>query len=136
MNARGREFDVNAWLSKAQEDELTCRSLLRHRDGASGVVCFHAQQMAEKFLKALLIAKTEEYPRIHDLKRLATLLEPSVPDIFTLDEEFNVLNKFYPTTRYPGDFPEGFTWKDAEAAYAAAERIKKFVNGRLKTIEV
>ena len=36
-------------------------------------------------------------------------------------------------TRYPGDFPEGFSWKDADDAFNSAERIKEFVLKKLRT---
>lgn len=129
------ELNIDAWIRKAEEDELSCRALLKHRDSPPGPSCFFAQQMAEKYLKALLITHSQNFPKIHDLKRLATLIEPFIPDIFTLDNEFNTLNKFYVTTRYPGDFPEGFSWKDAEEAFDAALRIKEFVLEKLKLKE-
>lgn len=126
------ELNIDQWIEKATEDELTCQSILKHKDAPSGPVCFCAQQMAEKYLKALLIFHSQDFPKIHDLKRLATLLEPYVKNIFELEEKFNVLNKFYAVTRYPGDFPEGFSWKDAEEAFEAAIRIKEFVLEKIK----
>ncbi|TSC68534.1 MAG: HEPN domain-containing protein [Parcubacteria group bacterium Gr01-1014_66] len=122
------ELHIHAWIQKAEEDELTCRSLLKHRDAPPAPCCFCAQQMAEKYLKALLIFHSKNFPKIHDLKRLATLIDPYESDIFpSLEDDFNVLNKFYATTRYPGDFPEGFSWQDAETSLNAALRIKEFV---------
>lgn len=132
MPAINRQPYVNRWLEKAQEDELTCRSLITHRDAAPGPACFHAQQIAEKYLKALLIRHGQGIPKVHDLKRIATLLERFEPKIFQLEDEFSILNKYYPATRYPGDFPEGFSWEDAQAALAAAIRIKAFVSEKMK----
>lgn len=130
------ELNINKWIQKAKEDELTCKSLLKHRDAPPAPVCFCAQQMAEKYLKTLLIFHSEDFPKIHDLKRLATLLEPYVSDIFELEEEFNVLNKFYAATRYPGDFPEGFSWKDAKEAFEAALGVKEFVLTKIESKKV
>lgn len=45
--------------------------------------------------------------------------------------EAKFLTDFYVTTRYPGDYPE-FTWRDAETAYEAAQRVKEFVLKKLK----
>lgn len=125
------ELNINLWLERVEDDELNCRSILKHRDAPPGPMCFWAQQMAELSLKALLIHHSKKFPKVHDLKKIATLLEPFVPKIFSLEEEFNILNKFYTTTRYPGDFPEGFSWKDAEEAFAAATLIKEFVLKKL-----
>ncbi len=121
------ELNIQEWIEKANEDELSCRSFLKHKDAPPSSACFFSQQMAEKCLKALLIFHQKEFPKTHDLKRIATLLEPFESNIFELEKEFNVLNKYYATTRYPGDFPEGFSWYDAEEAFEAAKRIKEFV---------
>jgi len=123
---------IPEWFRIAEEDELTLRSILKHRDAPPSMACFHAQQMAEKLLKVLLVAYKKENPKIHDLKRLATILESSVSNIFDLDESLTFLNKFYITTRYPGDFPEGFSWKDAEQALNASVQIKEFVIKQLE----
>jgi HEPN domain-containing protein len=131
MKQKG-ELNVYIWIEKAHDDELTCLSLLTHRDAPPTSVCFIAQQMAEKHMKALYIFFGEELHKIHDLKKLATILEKHVSNIFDLEEEFNILNKYYTTTRYPGDFPEGFSWHDAEEAFKAATRIKEFVLEKIK----
>ena len=129
---RPSELNTDKWIEKATEDELSIKVLLKHRDAPPSPVCFHSQQMAEKYLKALLIFHNQNFSKVHDLKRLATLIEPFVPDLFNLENEFNILNKFYTTTRYPGDFPEGFSWQDAEEAFRAATAIKEFVLERMK----
>lgn len=130
------ELNIDLWFKKAEEDELSCRSFLKHRDAPPAACCFCAQQMAEKYLKAFLISRSKNFPKIHDLKRLATLIEPYESDIFSfLEDDFNVLNKFYATTRYPGDFPEGFSWQDAEQAFDVALRIKEFVLTRIERVE-
>jgi HEPN domain-containing protein len=40
-------------------------------------LCFNAQQAAEKAIKALLIKHDVEFPYVHDLTELLTLLEGS-----------------------------------------------------------
>lgn len=117
---------VRVWLSKAEEDDLTCASLITHKDAAPAVACFHAQQMAEKYLKTLLVFHKRDFPKAHDLRMLATLLMDVEPAIMGFESEFVILNKYITTTRYPGDFPEGFSWPDAEEAYNAAVNIKEF----------
>ncbi len=126
------DVNVNTWIKVADNDELTCISFFTHRDAPPSAACFVSQQMAEKYLKALCIFFGEQLHKIHDLKKLATILEKYAPDIFDLEEEFNILNKYYATTRYPGDFPEGFSWKDAEEAFEAATHIKDFVLKKIK----
>lgn len=120
---------VQKWLERVADDELACRAVLK--ESVPSVACFLSQQIAEKMLKVLLVHHGVNAPKIHDLKKLATLLEPLVPDIFSLEEEYNILNKYYATTRYPGDVPEGFSRRAAEEAFESALRVKDFVMPRL-----
>lgn len=47
---------VAEWIAKVEEDYRTAERELRVRKAPShDVVCFHAQQCAEKYLKALLL---------------------------------------------------------------------------------
>lgn len=53
-------------------------------------LCFDAQQAAEKALKALLVAHKVEFPYVHDLAHLVSLVEETgtvVPEaIYRADE--------------------------------------------------
>src|SRR3989344_2764104 len=120
---------INEWIARANDDELNARSVLKHRDGTPANVCFLSQQMAEKYLKALLLSYTGDYPRTHDLNQLASLLEDYVSSIFyEMKSEIGFLNPYYVTTRYPADVSiESFTWEMAEQAFKATEKIKEFV---------
>lgn len=128
------ERSVHKWLERVADDELSCRAVLK--EGAPSVACFLSQQIAEKMLKALLVHHGVSAPKIHDLKKLATLLEPLVPDIFSLEEGYNILNKYYATTRYPGDIPEGFSRRAAEEAFETALGVKDFVMPKLGNADV
>ncbi|UWZ79789.1 HEPN domain-containing protein [Geoalkalibacter halelectricus] len=64
MNPAARE-----WLAKAREDFLAVEKLADD-DDLSNVAAFHAQQCAEKSLKAVLEASGQKVPRTHDLIRL------------------------------------------------------------------
>lgn len=48
--------DPQAWAARAEEDYLLARSALRRRVPLMYGATFHAQQCAEKYLKALLTA--------------------------------------------------------------------------------
>ncbi len=60
------------WIIKAQEDEKAVKALLREKVSFS-VACFLSQQIAEKSLKAFLVANNKEAPKIHQLERLIGL---------------------------------------------------------------
>lgn len=112
------------WLRRADDDELSMQAVLQ--SGAPSTACFLAQQMAEKYLKALLVYKQNDFPKVHDLLDLETRLLKLVPGITTLHDEPNQLNRYYIETRYPGDYPE-FTKVEAQSAAEAVLRIKEYV---------
>lgn len=131
MREENKKIILGRWFKKGDEDELNASSILKHRDGTPSAVCFLSQQMAEKYLKALLIFYDQEIVKIHDLLRLESTLADFASDIRELHEDMDLLNDFYIETRYVGDFPE-FTWSDAEKAYDAAKRIKEFVTEKVR----
>jgi HEPN domain-containing protein len=112
------------WARKAEEDELSIQAVLR--EGAPSTACFLAQQMAEKYLKGLLVFHGKRLPKVHDLLQLETLLLDIIPDIRSIHDDLDFLNRYYVETRYPGDYPE-FTKEEGQRAYEAALRVKAFV---------
>ncbi len=128
---RGSKEVVELWFSKANDDELNIKSILKHRDGTPSAACFLSQQMAEKYLKGLLVFEKNELVKTHHLIKLKEIISDVVPDINMIHNEASILNDYYIETRYPGDFPE-FSWDDAEKAYAAAKKIKEFVLAKTK----
>lgn len=91
-----------AWLASARSD-LELAQVPRSEGILREALCFHAQQAAEKALKALLIACGIPFPKTHNIK---TLLE-RIPDGHPLpDEVLNAagLTDYAVLTRYPGDY--------------------------------
>jgi len=125
-NSSGSQRLIQEWLDYAHNDGLSAKSILTHRDGHPNGACFLSQQMAEKYLKALLIFYKKRVPKVHDLLELETILVAVDPAVQELHEDLTILNRYYIATRYPGDYPE-FSWKDAKEAYNAAVRVKDFV---------
>lgn len=62
-------------LRKAGEDAATVEKLAPDRDIADSVVGFHAQQAAEKAMKAVLAAHGDRFPWTHDLRHLMDRLD-------------------------------------------------------------
>ncbi len=112
------------WFRKAEEDLLSVRAILK--EGAPSTACFLSQQIAEKYLKGLLVLLNKPFPKVHDLLVLETLLQAAFPDIRSVHSDLLLLNRYYIETRYPGDFP-AFSREEAKAAFDAALRIKEFV---------
>lgn len=131
MKEENKKIIVGRWIKKAEEDELNIQSILKHKDGTPSVACFLSQQMAEKYLKALLIFFDLELVKVHDLIKLSSFLKNDVSRIKEIGNETALLNQYYIETRYVGDYPE-FFWREAEEAYMAAKKIKEFVLERIK----
>jgi len=56
-----------AWLEKARRDLTMAELAQAQGENFADQVCFHAQQCAEKALKAVLIAAGRVPPHVHDL---------------------------------------------------------------------
>ena len=115
---------TDRWLGFAREDlqmaDLALSSEIYNQ------ACFHAQQCAEKSLKAMIVFQGVVTPRLHAITDLANLL----PEAWLSDlrEEIGSLDDYYIPTRYPdalpGSLPEGLPGKaDAESAVALARRL-------------
>jgi HEPN domain-containing protein len=66
-------------------------------------VCFHCQQSAEKYLKALLEELGLKVPRVHNLDDVLNLLLRHHPALRSLRRGLIFLTDFAVETRYPGD---------------------------------
>lgn len=65
------------WIAKAEGDFATARRELAATNLPNyDAVCFHAQQCAEKYLKAFLQESGIAFPKIHDLAALLTSALP------------------------------------------------------------
>lgn len=62
-------------LRKAREDASAVEKLASDGEMADSVVGFHAQQAAEKAMKAVLVSRGDEFPWTHDLRHLMDRLE-------------------------------------------------------------
>lgn len=60
------EDDPRAWVAKAEEDFEMARLALRRKKPLTDPACFHAQQCAEKYLKGMLVARGQIFPKTHD----------------------------------------------------------------------
>jgi HEPN domain-containing protein len=71
-----RDF-VRQWLKKAEEDINAAKTLLPHEMSFLFTVGFHAQQSAEKYLKAYLTWHQVEFRKTHDLGELLDIIATS-----------------------------------------------------------
>lgn len=120
---------VEEWVSKAEGDFATAGRELRARKSPNyDAVCFHCQQCAEKYLKAILQENELRIPKIHFLLELLAMILKIDSSYEFLKADLEVLEDYSVKFRYPGDFAE----KDqAQAAYAAVGVVRTFVRQKL-----
>jgi HEPN domain-containing protein len=114
---------------KASTDEFALEKLIDDADAPDDVIGFHAQQAAEKLLKAALANAGVTPPRIHDITRLIKLLKDaglSPPPAVT---EARNLTPWAVEFRYE-DLPEEKL--DRVATRENVAQVRKWVNGLLK----
>jgi HEPN domain-containing protein len=92
------------WVSIAEGDFATaCREMRARKSPNYDSACFHAQQCAEKYLKARLQEAGRPFPKTHDLIALldrVLLLEPLWE---TMRAGLRALTAFAVDVRYPGE---------------------------------
>lgn len=91
------------WIAKAEADFHTMEreSRVRRAPNHDGV-CFHAQQRAEKYLKARLCEAELPVPKAHDLVLLLKLALPEEPMWEACRPDLAFLSSFSVAARYPG----------------------------------
>lgn len=89
-------------------------------------MCFHAQQAAEKMLKALLVFQGTQPRKTHDLLELLEECLAREPRVDELRANCLVLNPYSIEVRYPQPFPEPDE-QEGRMAVAAAERIVSLI---------
>jgi HEPN domain-containing protein/predicted nucleotidyltransferase len=117
--------DPREWLNRARS------SLVRAREG--GIfpeiyledLCFDAQQAAERASKAVLLHLGLEFPPVHDLAQLLTLVERAGHTIPDDVRPAAALSDYAVVTRYAGPF-EPVTREEYEQALAIATAVDRW----------
>jgi HEPN domain-containing protein len=120
---------THEWIEKAEGDynsaerEFRARRLPNYND-----VCFHTQQMAEKYLKAVLQETGLEIPRTHNLIDLMVLCAQRDDAFMELNANLKSLNDYAVIFRYPG---ENASHEDASEAIKKARVVRKHLRNKL-----
>lgn len=119
-----KEFEK--WIKKADGDLYNVDLLLKSENCQPDICCYHAQQCAEKYIKAYLVSRQQHFPFTHDLAKLLDLCLPVNKNFEQLKITSFKLTDYAITPRYPDDI-EDLTIEDAKLAYANATIIKEFI---------
>lgn len=117
------------WLNRAQSNLVLAKSLVPHIYLED--YCFNAQQAAEKAIEAVMVLRGIEFPYIHDLTRLMSMLEASGETIPDPVRRAAVLTRFAAQTRYPS-VEEPVTEQEYTEAIAIAEAVLHWAEDRIQ----
>ena len=122
---------VRQWVEKAEHDLKNAEYTLTMdtEECPYDTICFHAQQCADKYLKALLTFQGIDFPKSHDLTELVAL----IPQSFRIEfpkGELEELNPYAIETRYPGDW-ESYEREDAVRAIEVAKKVRQAIHRHL-----
>lgn len=102
------------WIDKAEGDWISAQREMRARKLPNfDAACFHAQQCAEKYLKARLDEAGIAFSKTHNLISLLTLVLAVEPLWTILQPHLNALNVYAVVYRYPGSSASKAEAKDA-----------------------
>jgi HEPN domain-containing protein len=113
--------EVLEWMRFAAEDLTAATRLAEAGKSLDRVACFHAQQAAEKALKAFLCANEVRFPFTHSISLLRELSEPIGAWVKIL-EDADGLTEYATTARYPG-VGKLVTCEDSRSAIVVATRV-------------
>lgn len=128
MSAVDDEFirKVKQWLSYADEDLRLARHALTLSSGSPyRLIAYHAQQCAEKHIKAYLVHKRVDFPYTHNISHLLELCANYGSWAETL-QDAEELTPYSITTRYPGE-DEAVTKEEAVRAVDVASRVREVI---------
>ncbi len=122
--------DPREWLNRARSNLMVART------EELGIyledLCFNAQQAAEKAIKALLIQHDVEFPYVHDLAELLTLLERAGREVPESIRQAERLTRFAIFARYPGLAPPT-SREEYREALALAEAVVRWAEESLRS---
>ena len=129
MRKRHPPDDPREWINRSHSDLEIARS--RKEGVYLEDLCFHARQAAEKAIKALLIKHGVEFPYVHDIAQLLTLLAKTGLPVPERIREAARLTRFAVITRYPGLTPP-VDDEEYEEALALAQDLIHWVESRIR----
>jgi HEPN domain-containing protein len=121
--------DPLAWVHRAEEDWLLARSALRRKVPLTYGATFHAQQCAEKYLKALLVSRQRAFPQTHDMIALYDLCLRNSLRVPVDPDQLERLAAYAIQVRYPGEDP---TPDEARVALQIAQEVRRWARAVLR----
>lgn len=117
---------IRLWITKAENDLITAEHSLNIKPKPPvDIICFHAQQCAEKYLKAYLTYQDIEFEKTHDIGELVYLCSSKNLEFESIYDMVKELTPFAVEIRYPGIYDD-ITLQDAVEAVEIARKNQGF----------
>ena len=114
--------DPREWLRRAKSNLARARAPRPSPEVLYEDLCFDAQQAAEKAIKALLVQRSVDFPKTHDLAKLLTLVAEAGVAVAEDIRAAAVLTPFAAGGRYPRQWVD-VTHSEYADAVRLAERV-------------
>ncbi len=124
----GMKPETQDWVAKAEGDWQDANFLRQAPTPNWDNICFHAQQCAEKYLKAFLEEQSISFPKTHKLTELLDLSGGQLPEIDPLRADIGKLSDYAVIPRYVG-FKA--SQQEAEEALQVAQQVRSVVRAKL-----
>jgi HEPN domain-containing protein/predicted nucleotidyltransferase len=106
VRERGPYESIKDWLERIHEDLWVVEQALNAGESAAwGAAGFHAQQVAEKYLKILLVQRGIHPPKVHEIDALVAYVRAADYDFPSFADECALLNLYAVAIRYPEKAP-------------------------------
>ena len=120
---------TSEWVKKAEGDFIVAQKIFNDREQpVYDAVCFHAQQCAEKYLKAFLQENQQKIPRTHNLLDILKLCQEFNTRLEIISANLRELARFAINIRYPGMDADK---DEAKMAFAAIKIIRSELRQKL-----
>jgi HEPN domain-containing protein len=120
--------DPREWLNRARSDLTMAKAQgpeIYYED-----LCFHAQQAAEKAIKAVLLRHGIRFPYVHDIRELIRLLKRKAVNVPARVLKARELTNYAVETRYPG-LSEPVSDKEYHDAVVLAEAVVRWADKQI-----
>ena len=126
--------EAKRWIEQAKEDLISAKILFDAK--RYYLVCFLAQQIAEKALKSVIYFNKEDFVLGHSVRKLVEWASKFDKRFEVLINKISILDSYYIPTRYPNGLPEGipaeiFNRDAAEIAFKLAESTVQIITDYL-----
>ncbi len=130
--ARRDPGDPKEWLRRARSNLARARADRGLPDVLYEDLCFDAQQVAEKAIKAVLVHRRVRFPKTHAISDLLTLAAGSGLVVPAEAREASFLSSYAVETRYPGEW-EDVSEEEYCHAIDLAGRVLRWAQGLIES---